>query len=170
MKHIIIFLCVCVCACACVWVMEVGCSGGGGGGGERCSTFVLSILCTILRLRMTGSWCNQGARTSSQLQPESSSWSRCSQGAAAENVWSCGTSAWQRHYHIRLLVCQSMGLRWTHADVVKEVRPLKHTYVCSEERPVVCSALLTRTEVRRAQRTPAPRESCRRWTAHVRRQ
>ena len=46
----------------------------------------------------------------------------------------------------RLLVHQSKGLRAvcrTHADVVKEVRPQKHTYICNEERIVVCHAVLT---------------------------
>jgi len=31
-------------------------------------------------------------------------------------------------YCVRLLVCQSRGLRRTHADVVEKVRPLKHLY------------------------------------------
>jgi len=42
-------------------------------------------------------------------------------------------------------------VRWTHADVVKEARPQKHTYVCSEERTVVCHTVLMQTEVRAPQ-------------------
>ena len=37
---------------------------------------------------------------------------------------------------------------WTDADVVKEARPQKHTYVCSEERALVHHPVLTRTEAR----------------------
>jgi len=51
-------------------------------------------------------------------------------------------------------VHQSMGLRMvcqTHADVVKEARPQKHTYICNEERIVVCHAVLMRMEVRAAE-------------------
>ena len=47
-----------------------------------------------------------------------------------------------------------MGLcviHWTQADVVKEVRPQKHTYVYSEERTVVCCTLLMQTEERAPQ-------------------
>ena len=33
---------------------------------------------------------------------------------------------------------QNRGLCQTPTDVVKEVRPPKHTYVCSEERTVIC--------------------------------
>ena len=67
----------------------------------------------------------------------------------------------------RLFVHQSRGLRavcQTHADIVKEARPQKHTYICNEERIVVCHAVLTRMEVRAA-------EGClvakwlKRWTA-----
>ena len=64
------------------------------------------------------------------------------------SVWPRETSAHQRHYRTRLLVCQSRGLCQTHADMVKEVRPQMHNYVCSEERTVVCHAVLTQTEVR----------------------
>ena len=53
-----------------------------------------------------------------------------------------------RHYHTKLLVHQSRGLRQTCTDVVKEVRPQKHIYVCSEERTVIHRAVLTQTEVR----------------------
>jgi len=57
-------------------------------------------------------------------------------------IWPCKSSACQRCYHIRLLVRQSRGLRQTHAEVVKEVKPQKHTYICSEERTVVRCAVL----------------------------
>jgi len=53
-----------------------------------------------------------------------------------------------------LLVHQSRGLCTvcrTHADVVKEARPQKHTYICNEERIVVCHTVLMRTEVRAAE-------------------
>ena len=43
---------------------------------------------------------------------------------------------------------QSTGLRTvrrTCADVVKEATPQKHTYVCSEERTVVCRPVLLNT-------------------------
>ena len=40
---------------------------------------------------------------------------------------------------------------WTDADVVKEARPQKHTYVCSEERTAVCHTVVMRTEVRAPQ-------------------
>ena len=69
----------------------------------------------------------------------SSSWSRRSRGA----VWSDHTTAqgcW----------CVRVG-----ANVVKEVRPQKHNYVCSEDRTVVCCTVLTQTEVR-APPTSAP--------------
>ena len=52
-------------------------------------------------------------------------------------------SARQRHYCTRLLEHQSRGLCQTCADVVKEVRPQRHNYVCSKERTVVCRAVLT---------------------------
>jgi len=58
-----------------------------------------------------------------RMQSGSSSWERTQSGS--NWVWSRETSARQRHYHIRLLVCQSMGLRCTHIDVVKQARPLK---------------------------------------------
>ena len=50
-----------------------------------------------------------------------------------------------------LLVLVSMGLRtvrWTHADMVKDATPQKHSYVCSEERTLVHRPVLTQTEVR----------------------
>ena len=43
-----------------------------------------------------------------------------------------------------LLVHQSRGLGavcQTHSDVVKEARPQRHTYVCSEERTVMSHAV-----------------------------
>ena len=96
-------------------------------------------------------------------QSYNSSWSRRNQGTAAKvdavreqqfmqmqsghsSVWTRETSALQRHYHTRLLVHQSRGLCQT--DMVKEVRPRKHTHVCSEERTVMGSAVLTQSEVR----------------------
>ena len=55
---------------------------------------------------------------------------------------------------------QGRGLGQTHVDVVKEVRPQKHTvymYVCLQQREIfVRHTVLTSTEVR---------VSC--WTAHV---
>ena len=33
-------------------------------------------------------------------------------------------------------------------QTVKEVRPIKHTYVCNEERNVMCQSVLTQTEMR----------------------
>ena len=63
-----------------------------------------------------------------------------------------GYSACQKCYHMRLLVHQSRGLHRTPVDMVKEVRSLKHTHVCSEERTVVRCAVLMWMEVR-AQRT-----------------
>jgi len=49
-------------------------------------------------------------------------------------VWPCDSVGLarsdQRCYCIRLLARESRGLHWTHTDVVKETRPLKHTYVC----------------------------------------
>ena len=44
---------------------------------------------------------------------------------------------------LRLLVCQRKELHWTHADTVREVRPLKH-----EERTVVWHTALAWMEVR----------------------
>ena len=67
-------------------------------------------------------------------------------------VWPHKTSAHQRRYHMRAVGASGYGaytVRRTHADVVKEVRPQKHTYVCSEERSsVVHCALLMQMEVR----------------------
>jgi len=63
-------------------------------------------------------------------------------------VWPCKTSACQRHYRTRRLERWSRGLCQTHTDVVNEVKPQKHTYVCSEERAVVNRAVLTGVEVR----------------------
>ena len=63
-------------------------------------------------------------------------------------AWPCETSARQRHYSTMLLVRQSRGLCQTHTDVVKEVWPQKHNYVCFKERTVMHRAVLTRTEVR----------------------
>ena len=70
-------------------------------------------------------------------------------GAAAEADGS-GLACETRTGHTRqkLLACQSRGLHWTHADMVKEERSLRHTYVCSEERTVVHHAVLTQMEVR----------------------
>jgi len=53
-----------------------------------------------------------------------------------------------------LLVHQNMRLRavrQTRAEMVKEVRPQNHTYVCSEERTVVHRTELTQWEVRAPQ-------------------
>ena len=53
-----------------------------------------------------------------------------------------------------LLVHQNMGLhavRQTHAEMVKEAKPQKHTYICSEERTVVHHAVLMQREVRAPQ-------------------
>ena len=44
---------------------------------------------------------------------------------------------------VLVVVCQTRGLRQTHTDVVEEVRPRKHEYVCSEERAVMRHAVLT---------------------------
>jgi len=77
-----------------------------------------------------------------------------------------GSSSWSGHNwdavqsdHMRLVLTkdttaqgcwyiQNRRLHQTHADMVKEVRPQKHNYVCSKERTVVRRAVLTRTEVR----------------------
>ena len=72
------------------------------------------------------------------------------------SVWPCKTSACQRRYRTRAVGTSGtcMGLRticWTRADVVKEATPQKHTYVCTEERTVVCRPVLTPTEVRAPQ-------------------
>ena len=140
--------------------MEVGCLEDG----TRCATFVFTILCTVL-----SSWSGH------QRQSGRSSWAGHNWGAVAEMeqlgnwgsswVWPCKTSACQRQYSRRLLVHQSRGLRWTHANVVNARRrdwPLKHTYVHvrSEERTVMCCAVLMQImEVRWAS---ALRKSCRR--------
>ena len=51
-----------------------------------------------------------------------------------------------------LLVHQSRGLRRIYADVVKKVRPQTEEYLClSEERTVVCRAVLTWAEMRAPQ-------------------
>jgi len=52
-------------------------------------------------------------------------------------VYARPVHACQRCYCIRLLVHQNRKLHWTYADLVKEVRSLKHTYICNEERVVV---------------------------------
>ena len=105
--------------------------------------------------------------------------SRCSWGAAAEVdaireqqlkltksghslAWLHETSAHQRHYHTRMLVHQGRGLGQTHVDVVKEVRPQKHTvymYVCLQQREIfVRHTVLTRMEVRAPQTSALWRE------------
>ena len=90
-----------------------------------------------------------------QAHSRSISWSEHNPGAAAEAdtigdqqlkqmqlgcamVWPHETSARQRHYCTRVLVRQSRGIHQTRADMVKQVRPQKHNYVCSKERTVVC--------------------------------
>ena len=51
-------------------------------------------------------------------------------------------------------------------DMVKEARPQKHTYVCSEERTVVLHVVLMRTEVSSSDLCTI-KESYRGQTAHV---
>ena len=51
-------------------------------------------------------------------------------------VWPRETCARQRLYRTRLLVCQSRVCQ-THTEMMKEVRPQKHSYVCNGERTVV---------------------------------
>ena len=72
-------------------------------------------------------------------------------------VWPHKTSAHQRRYHMRAVGASGYGaytVRRTHADVVKEVRPQKHTCVCSEGRTVMCLTVLMQIEVRTPPTTP----------------
>jgi len=48
--------------------------------------------------------------------------------------------------HCRSICMNAHQLRQTHNDVVKEVRPQKHNYVCSDEKTVMRRAVLTRSE------------------------
>jgi len=125
--------------CMCVWVMEVVCSGGG-------TRLVTRDLHTYYTLYCAWVWLQAHAnRELKQTQGLRSSWSRLNRAAAAEidtigeQVWPHETSACHRHYHIRLLECQSRRLCQTYVDMVKEARPLKHipSYVCNEMRTVM---------------------------------
>lgn len=52
--------------------------------------------------------------------------------------------------------------------MAKEVRSLKHTYVCSEKKTVVHCALLMQMEMRAPWTSASTsQESCRHWTTHV---
>ena len=103
-----------VCGCVCVCVTEVGSSGSG--------TPVLTHNLHTCILYFVPC-----VRDNKQTHSRSSSWRGCSWGAAAEAeavgkqqmkqtqsgcslVWPCENGAYQRHYHTRLLVHQSMGL------------------------------------------------------------
>ena len=161
--------------CACVCILEVR-SLGGGTTAVMCNlrTYTLYSVCMITSRHTRGAAAEEDAVREQQLKPTQSgwSWSRCNQGTLAEadavrkkqlkwtqsghsSVWPCKTSVSQRHW---LLVQQSRGLRHTHADMVKKVRPQKLTYVRSEERTVVRCAVLTQTEVR-ALPTSAPQRA-----------
>lgn len=54
-------------------------------------------------------------------------------------VWPREISAHQGGYRTRLLVCPSMELHQTHADMVQKAKPLKHTNVV--ERELSCAML-----------------------------
>ena len=78
-----------------------------------------------------------------QLKQTQSGNSKLKQMQSGSSSW--GGRNWGVVQHrTRLLGHQSRGLLQARADVVKEVRPQKHTYVCSEERSVVRCAVLTR--------------------------
>jgi len=77
------------------------------------------------------------------MQSGSSSWSDRSLSDHARLVFTRDTTA-QGCWCVRVRGCACA--MQTHADVVKEVRPQKHNYVCRDERTVMRRVVLTRTE------------------------
>ena len=81
--------------------------------------------------------------------------SRQNWGAAAKKGRSQGAVGFG---HVRLVLargtitqccwCIRVGSYTRLMQTVKEVRPIKHTYVCNEERNVMCQSVLTQTEMR----------------------
>ena len=108
-------------------------------------------VCMIISGRTRGAAAEEDAigeqQPLKQMQSGRSSWSRRNRGAVQFD-------------HVRLVLtrdttaqggwCIGVGVCQTLADMVKEMRPQKHTYlyVCSEERTLVHRAVLTWMEVR----------------------
>ena len=132
----------CVCVCVCV------CDGSEKFGGRDYSSDVrpLYILYFVLRVcDPINKWTHSKSSSWRGRSRGSSSWSGHNRTLRSDYVRL--VPACLRHYCTRPLVRQSRGLCPTHTDMVKEVRPQKHNYICSEERTVVHHAVLTQTEV-----------------------